>query len=60
MQEVMQEYLLNLEDDFNIPDALALFHSFLKFINTGIREQELSLEEITSAKEMLNTLNQVL
>lgn len=60
MQEIMQEYVNNLEDDFNIPDALAVFHSFLKFINTGIREQELSLEEITSANDMLNTLNQVL
>lgn len=60
MQEIMQEYVRNLEDDFNIPEALAVFHSFLKFINTWIREQELSLEELISAKDMLNTLNQVL
>lgn len=60
LQEVMQEYVLNLEDDFNIPEALAVFHSFLKFINTWIREKELSKEELIAAKDILNTLNQVL
>ncbi|MFK7780609.1 MAG: cysteine--tRNA ligase [Candidatus Gracilibacteria bacterium] len=60
IQEIMQEYVNNLEDDFNLPEALAVFHSFLKFLNTGISGQELSLEELISAKDMLNTLNQVL
>ena len=60
MQEIMQEYVLNLEDDFNVPEALAVFHSLLKFINTWIRDKELSLEELISLKDLLRTFNQVL
>jgi len=60
MQEIMQEYVSNLEDDFNIPEALAVFHSLLKFINTSTRDKSLSLEELLSLKDLLKTLNQVL
>jgi cysteinyl-tRNA synthetase len=34
MQEYMQEYVYHLEDDFNIPEALAVFFDLSKFINT--------------------------
>lgn len=60
MQEVMQEYVVQLEDDFNIPEALAVYHDLAKFTNTGIRNNELSLEEIKSIKDMFVTMNQVL
>ncbi len=60
IQEVMQEYVLQLEDDFNIPEALAVYHDLAKFTNTWIRDGDLSLEEIISIKEMFNTMNQVL
>jgi len=59
MQEYMQEYVRHLEDDFNIPDALAIFFSFSKFINTWIRENEFSLEELNSIMDMLKTFNEV-
>jgi len=60
MQETMQEYLACLEDDFNIPEALAVFHSFLKFVNTNIRADSLSLEELESIMDMFETINEVL
>lgn len=60
MQEIMQEFVRTIEDDFNIPESLALFHSLLKFINTWTRENELSLEELISLKDMIITFNQVL
>ncbi len=60
MQEVIGEFNYHLEDDFNIPEALALFHSFLKFVNTWIREKDFSVEELESILDMLETLNQVL
>ncbi len=59
MQDYMQEYVMHLEDDFNIPDALAVFFGFLKFINTWIREKEFSLEELNSLMDMLKTFNEV-
>ncbi|MBT3729459.1 hypothetical protein HOF65_04810 [bacterium] len=33
-QEILQTYVYHLEDDFNVPEALAMFHSFLKFLNS--------------------------
>jgi len=30
----MQEFITSLEDDFNIPEALALFYSFGKYVNS--------------------------
>jgi cysteinyl-tRNA synthetase len=34
MQEVMQEYVAQLEDDFNIPETMAVYHDLAKFTNT--------------------------
>jgi cysteinyl-tRNA synthetase len=34
MQDYIHEYMFHLEDDFNIPECLAVFHNFLKFVNT--------------------------
>lgn len=60
LQEITQEYISNLEDDFNIPDWLAVFFTFLKYVNSWIRSEEFSLEELLSIKEMFKTFNQVL
>jgi hypothetical protein len=30
----MQEFIAILEDDINIPEALALFYSFQKYVNS--------------------------
>jgi cysteinyl-tRNA synthetase len=34
MQDYIGEYMYHLEDDFNMPEALAVFHNFIKFVNT--------------------------
>ena len=60
MQIILSEYIAKLEDDFNIPEALAEFHSFVKFVNTGIAEKTFSLEEENSLIHMFKTLNEVL
>ena len=60
MQEYMQEFVRVLEDDFNTPEALALFFSLNKFTNTNIRDELLSLEEIKSLLDLYKTFNEVL
>jgi len=60
MQEIMQEYIFHLEDDFNIPDSLALLFSFIKYINTWIRENTFSLEELKSINEMFKNFSEIL
>ncbi len=60
MQEYMQEFVRVLEDDFNTPEALALFFSLNKFTNTNIRDELLSLEEVKSLLDLYKTFNEVL
>lgn len=60
MQDYIHEYMYHLEDDFNIPEALAVMHNFIKFLNTGIREKLFSVSELNSALDMFKTFNQVL
>ncbi|MDD3646694.1 MAG: cysteine--tRNA ligase [Candidatus Gracilibacteria bacterium] len=59
MQLFIAEYIASLEDDFNTPEALAVFYNFMKFVNSGLSEQSFSLEELKSIKDMLETFNQV-
>jgi cysteinyl-tRNA synthetase len=60
MQDYIHEYMFHLEDDFNIPECLAVFHNFLKFVNTWIREKLFSVSELSSILDMFRTYNQVL
>ena len=60
MQDFIFEYMHHLEDDFNIPETLAVMHNFIKFINTALREKLLSKLELESAIDMFKTFNQVL
>jgi cysteinyl-tRNA synthetase len=39
---------------------MAVYHDLAKFTNTWIRDNDLSLEEIISIKDMFETMNQVL
>ena len=59
-QEIMQDYIIHLEDDFNIPEALAVFHHVMKFVNTAMREKQLSHEELSSIIDLLKSFNEVL
>ena len=60
MQIIVSEYMSRLEDDFNMPEALAEFHSFVKFSNTGIADGTFSLEEEMALMDMFETFNEVL
>ena len=60
MQDIIQEYIFRLEDDINIPEILAVFHSFIKFINNWIKNKDFSYEEYEAIIDMLDTLNYVL
>jgi cysteinyl-tRNA synthetase len=60
MQEYIQEFTRNLEDDFNTPEALAVFFSLNKFVNANIREEVFSLEELKSLVDFYKTINEVL
>jgi len=60
MQIVLSEYIAKLEDDCNMPEALAEFHTFITFINTNIANKTMSTEEANSLMDMLKTFNQVL
>ena len=60
MQEYMQEFVRRFEDDFNIPEVLALFFHLNKFTNTHIRDKTLSLEELESLLDFYKTINEVL
>ncbi len=60
MQWVMQDFIACLEDDFNIPEAMALFFSFQKFVNSWIAESAFSLEESESIIDMYEQLDSVL
>lgn len=59
MQDYIHEYMYHLEDDFNIPECLAVMHNFIKFLNTALREKLLSVSELSSALDMFKTFNQV-
>lgn len=58
-QDIIIEYIEKLEDDFNIPEALAVFFKFQKFINLNLREWNLSTDEANSAIDMYKTFDQV-
>ena len=60
MQDYIHEYMFHLEDDFNIPETLAVMHNFITFANTWIRERLFSKSELESINDMFKTFNQVL
>lgn len=60
MQEYIYEYIEALEDNFNTPEAIAVFHDFLAFVNKSIREESFSLWELSSILDMFRTFNTVL
>lgn len=60
MQIIVSEYMAKIEDDFNMPEAIAEFHSFIKFVNTWIADKTFSLEEEMALMDMFETFNDVL
>ena len=60
MQWLMQDFIANLEDDFNIPEVIALFHSFGKYVNSWVSEKKFGREELESILDIYEQLDQVL
>ena len=59
MQELIQTFIRNLENDFNIPEALAVFFDFIKFVNIWIKNNDFSFQELISIKDMLKNFDAV-
>ncbi len=59
MQDVIWNFTTNLEDDFAIPEALAWFFDFVKFVNSNLRENNFSQEEVQSIVHMFKTFDSV-
>jgi hypothetical protein len=51
---------MHLEDDFNIPESLAVVFAFIKFVNIKVRDNSLSIEELKSILDMFKTFDSVL
>ena len=60
LQEIVSRYIEKLEDDFSMPEALAIFYEFMKFVNTGIKDESFSKEEGGSIIDMFKTFDEVL
>lgn len=60
MQIFVWDYIKALEDDINMPEALAVVFDFHKFVNTELSAWNLSKEELDSIKDMFKTYDQVL
>jgi len=60
MQIFIQDFVEKLEDDFNTPEALAVFFDFQKFVSENIHASVLSTNERESVIEMYRTFESVL
>jgi cysteinyl-tRNA synthetase len=60
LQIFIGDFVVSLEDDFNTPEALAVFFEYQKYISERIHTRELSLAEQSSAEDMYRSFNQVL
>lgn len=60
MQDFIGEYCEKLEDDFNMPESLAVFFTYITFVNTQIDSWELSLGEAKALMDMYKTFDSVL
>ena len=60
MQVVIQNFTLALKDDFNIPQALAWFFEFQKYVNSWLADWAFSEAERDAIFDMYKNFNQVL
>lgn len=60
LQDFIWEYCEKLQDDFNMPEALSVFFSFITFSNTQIDSSELSIWEANALFDMFKTFDSVL
>lgn len=60
LQETIQTFVEQLEEDFNTPECLAVFFEFQTYVNTEMMGQRISFEEASAFIDMLKTMNQIL
>lgn len=60
LQYAMQDFVSYLEDDFNLPEALARTHTFLTEINTEIDSGNMSISEKEATIDLLKSFDAVL
>ncbi|PIE85169.1 cysteine--tRNA ligase [Candidatus Gracilibacteria bacterium] len=60
LQIVISDYIKCIEDDFNLPGALAVIFGFQKKINLIMRDNDFSHEDILAIVDMYRTFDQVL
>lgn len=60
MQGIIWDYIADLEDDFNMPEAISMFFTFITYVNTQIDSWVLCLAEAQSLLEMYKTFDSVL
>nr|MDD3720279.1 cysteine--tRNA ligase [Candidatus Gracilibacteria bacterium] len=58
LQIFVSDFIEKLEDDFNFPEALAVFFNFVTFVNKEINK--ISLEEFNAIIDMFKTFNEIL
>lgn len=58
LQVFVSDFIEKLEDDFSFPEALAVFFSFVTFVNKEI--EKISLEEYNAIIDMFKTFNEIL
>lgn len=59
MQDVMQRYIVALEDDFSWPEALWVIFEYTKFVNTQLAWPDISLEEKESLIDMYTSFQEI-
>ncbi len=56
---IVWDFIEELEEDFNFVEALAWFFEFIKFINSWIKDDSFSKEEILAIIDVLKTFDEV-
>ena len=60
LQIFLWEFLESMEDDFNTPEALSVFHNFIKFVNIWLKNNSFCKSELNSLLEIAKTFDQIL
>ncbi len=59
-QAFMQEFVERIENDFALPEAMAMVFEYQSYINAGIDEQIFKREEVKSLIDLLKSWDEVL
>ncbi len=59
LQWFIQDFVVNLEDDFNMVEAFALFFEYITFVNTSIKDTEFCRAEAVASLRLFETFNEV-